>query len=167
MPGAGKSFLGKKLADELNYTFYDLDEVIERAHKMNIPDIFSKYGQEFFRNEESRLLDELLNDKDDFVLSTGGGAPCFHQNMEKINQKGLSIYLKVSISELLSRVTRKKDKRPLFMGKSDEEIENFLEDMIKAREVFYHQAIITQEKDFSDVKEVLMKVRQHLKEKSN
>ncbi|WP_215226321.1 shikimate kinase [Echinicola shivajiensis] len=143
MPGSGKSTLGKILAKQLNFDFYDLDEEIVKSEGMEIPKIFLTKGEGYFRRLETRVLSAILDKEDSFLLSTGGGAPCYNDNLERINQKGISVYLEVGVNELLQRLTKNEaDKRPMFQGLDTPEISQKLQDLLTEREEFYQKAKI-------------------------
>lgn len=140
MPGSGKTTLGKQLAKALNYSFVDMDEEIEKAERKSINEIFSKKGEEEFRDIEQDTLHEIATGKN-LVVSTGGGAPCFYDNMKFINNSGLSIFINVPAQELANRIV-KGNKRPMFLNKSIEEVEAEVSDKILSRLSFYNQAQI-------------------------
>jgi shikimate kinase len=121
MPGSGKSTLGKQLARKLGLAFVDLDHEIEKAENQRITEIFSNRGEDFFRQVESSFLKRWASSPEDFVMATGGGAPCFHKGMEVINNAGVSIFLNVTPNELLSR-TSKNIERPLLKGGAEEKL---------------------------------------------
>lgn len=104
MPGSGKSTLGKQLAESLQLPFVDLDAEIEKKESRSIKNIFSENGEVFFRLTESQTLRAWADSEKSFVMATGGGAPCFHQGIDTINATGTSIFLDVSIDELINRV---------------------------------------------------------------
>jgi shikimate kinase len=104
MPGSGKSTLGRPLAQAMNLPFVDLDKEIEKQEQSSIPEIFEKNGEDYFRLTESQILKQWSTSGKDYVLATGGGAPCFHQGIDIINQNGLSIFLDVPVEELLRRI---------------------------------------------------------------
>src|SRR5688500_4390100 len=112
MPGSGKSTLGLRIAEELQMTFVDLDREIEKREGRTVPQIFLEKGEDHFRQTESLLLNEWANADKSFVMATGGGAPCMFKGIDVINRTGLSIFLDVSIPELVSRLKSKTD-RPL------------------------------------------------------
>ena len=144
MPGSGKTTLGKSLATKLNYTFVDLDERIVHTEGMPISDIFTLKGEEYFRKLESSLL-KATSAEDNIVVATGGGAPCFYDNMEQINQMGISLLLQIPLAQLAKRVDPGKNKtqiRPLFAGKNEAQIVDTLEAMWQKRSPFYQQAHI-------------------------
>lgn len=139
--GCGKSTMGKELAQKLKLTFFDLDEHIEREKQKTISDIFATEGEDSFRNYEREALNHFF-EKENIVVATGGGAPCFFDNMEQINNQGVSIYLKLTAEELAHRLKRAKEARPIIKDKNDEELKGFIEDMLNHRNQFYTKAKI-------------------------
>ncbi len=137
--GSGKSTVGQRLARRLGYTFIDMDARLEEEHGMTINEIFKKHGENAFREMESRLLHELVALRD-IVVSTGGGLPCSGNNMELINQKGISIYLKMGPATLLNRLSRGKSRRPLIRHLSRAELDIFIHDKLREREPVYLRA---------------------------
>ena len=137
--GSGKSTTGKKLARLLGFTFFDTDRDITEKMGMSVNEIFDRLGEEIFRENETRVLKELIS-RDNLVVSTGGGLPCHGDNMEIINRNGLSIYLKVSASDLYSQLVDRKDKRPLIRDLSDTELKEFIENKLAEREPVYERA---------------------------
>jgi shikimate kinase len=143
MPGSGKTTLGREVAKGLGFRFYDLDHLIEEKAGVRIATIFSEKGEGFFRKLESEVLLSTLQKEEAFILSTGGGAPCFNGNMDTINEYTLSVYLEVPLSELLSRLTGGQiQKRPLFYGLETGEIVLKLKSMYELRHPFYEMAKI-------------------------
>ena len=108
--GSGKSRTGKMVATGLNLWFTDMDDVFEERYRISVLDFFEKYDETTFRNIERRLLQETVL-QEDSVIATGGGTPCFFDNMDFINRAGISIYLKPDLSMLLERlkIVRKRD----------------------------------------------------------
>jgi shikimate kinase len=137
--GSGKSTAGKKLANRLNYRFIDLDKYIEEKEKKSISEIFKTEKEEGFRMLEKKYLREL-NPEKETIISTGGGAPCFHENIDFMNQAGLTIYLKMNVDQLLFRLTQKNQNRPLLKGKSKEQMKLYIEELLKKRESCYKKA---------------------------
>ncbi|GAB3646696.1 shikimate kinase [Echinicola sediminis] len=143
MPGSGKSTLGKMSAKQLKFDFYDLDEEIVKEEGMEIPQIFMKKGEGYFRKLETKVLNQLLDRDSSFLLSTGGGAPCFNENMELINEKGISVFLEVSLSQILDRLTKAEaEKRPMFQGLDAGEIMLKLQNLMADRVGYYEKAKI-------------------------
>ncbi len=110
--GAGKSYWGKQLAAHWDLPFFDLDDVIMEAEGMPVADIFNTKGETYFRNLESKLLRELAADNDKFLISCGGGTPCFSDTMDFMNENGKTIWLNPSVPVMVERLQRKQHKRP-------------------------------------------------------
>ena len=137
--GAGKTTIGRTLARELGLEFYDLDWYVENRYRKRIPEIFAERGEEGFRAMERTMLHEVA-EFEDIVLSCGGGTPCFFDNMDFMNQRGETIYLKASPEVLQQHLRMGKSKRPLLEGKSPEELEAYIRDSLAQREPYYRQA---------------------------
>jgi len=137
--GCGKSTLGRKLASELNLTFIDLDSFLEEKYFKTIPQIFAEEGEDAFRKKERKVLEEVCG-FDDVILATGGGAPCFFDNMDLMNSAGFCVFLDVEISSLVNRLIHAKTERPLIKGKSPEELHEFIEGLLAKRRPFYEKA---------------------------
>ncbi len=143
LPGSGKSTFGKQLAQSLGFPYMDLDQGIEDYYALTIPDIFSRYGEGKFREWETESLKRLLTREESFVLATGGGAPCFNDNMDLINEKGISVYLDVPLEAISQRLKSSKiQNRPMFEGLDQGEIILKLKSLQAQREYFYNQAKI-------------------------
>jgi len=123
--GSGKTTVGKKLAGKLGYDFIDLDEMIEKKYRITINNIFNKFDENAFRLIEQETLTETFKLKNT-VISTGGGTPCFFNNMQLINKYGISVYLKMHKQSLYDRLINSKTKRPLLTEKTPNEILNYI-----------------------------------------
>lgn len=139
--GSGKTTWGKKLAAATGRVFIDLDQLISEVAGMSIPEYFKLYGEEQFRILEREVLQTLTTDKP-AIISTGGGAPCYFDNMEWMNQQGVTIYLQLTPKALLSRLNKQKsiDARPALKGLRDDALLAFIEEKLGDRESFYKQA---------------------------
>ena len=152
---SGKSSVGKKLSKKLSMSFIDLDEYIIEKEKMAISDIFKAKGEIYFRLIESTYLKEILLKKENFILSVGGGTPCYANNIEEINKNDtISIYLQASIPTLVKRLIKKKTKRPLIASLDDDKIPEFVAKHLFERRFFYDQAKITLKVDDKSKKKV-------------
>jgi len=141
--GSGKSFLGKELSKELKLPFIDLDDILEKKEGMKVSEIFTAKGEEYFRMLEAAALREQ-NTQKKFVMATGGGTPCFHDNMSFINQTGTSVFLNIPVSEIVKRLNGEQRKlRPLLANVPDDQLQATLEAMLQSRLQFYKQANIT------------------------
>lgn len=155
MMSSGKTTLGKKLARALNYQFVDLDKLIEKDQGMEISSIFSQRGETYFREIESRMLQETASQKG-IVLASGGGTPCFFDNMDTIRKMGISIFLDVPAEDLARRIENHgKDDRPILSGSTS--LVETLRHRIEDRLPYYTQADFTLkgEIDVSHLLEVL------------
>lgn len=137
--GSGKTTIGKQLAKNLNLQFVDLDLFIENRYRKSISTIFKEKGEEGFREIERKALQEVAG-FEDVIISTGGGLPCFFNNIHLMNQTGTTIYLKVSVEELTKRLNVCKHNRPLISDKTLEELKDFIELNLNKREEFYNKA---------------------------
>jgi shikimate kinase len=137
--GSGKTTIGKCLAKQLGLQFIDLDYFIENRYHKSIAQIFAEKGEVAFREMERNVLHEVIL-FEDTVVSTGGGVPCFFDNLEVINKNSTSIYLRTSPDELAKRLSVSKEKRPLIKDKSPEELKAFIASNLEIREAFYNQA---------------------------
>ena len=139
--GSGKSTLGRKIADRTGMNFIDLDKYIEERYFKTIPLIFGEEGEAGFREKEQNSLKEV-SQFENVVISTGGGTPCFFDNMQLMNKTGITIYISPDIETLAARIIKSKTERPLITGKSHGELLLFIEEALKIRSPFYQQAQI-------------------------
>ncbi len=138
--GAGKSRLGKRLAKALDRQFFDLDQLIEEKMNMVVSEVFNQFGEAYFRVLERDILHEYAQ-KDNLVLSCGGGAPCFHQNKSVMLQHGLVIYLEVAHDELVHRLWKNRLHRPLLAKMNNQEqLSAYIREHLAARMAYYRQA---------------------------
>ncbi len=137
--GSGKSHWGHIWALKHGYTFYDLDAEIESAFEMKVEEIFEKHGEDKFREMERYHLQKLENKKK-YLLSCGGGTPCFFDNLEWMKKQGEIIYLKASPEYILDRVMDETLKRPLLKEVNPSELLFFIEQKLKEREPVYLKA---------------------------
>ena len=162
--GAGKTTLGHALAKELGIQFIDLDNYIESRMRKSIAQIFAEKGEEEFRNIERRMLHEA-GEFENVVISTGGGTPCFFDNIEYMNNQGTTVFLDVPVERLFIRLSIARKKRPLIMNKSDEELRLFIAEQLEKRLPHYSKASQKFEADkLEDVKQVEMSVKNFLKQ---
>ena len=142
MPGSGKSTLSEFISEKLNLKRIDLDEEIVHFEKKSIEDIFRDSGEDYFREVERQMVEKACK-LDNAIISTGGGAPCFHNNIEMMNNAGTTIFLSVPVHTLVSRMQSFDSNRPMLNGKSTEELKKFLEQKIEERRAFYQKADLT------------------------
>ena len=138
--GSGKSHISKILSEKINFSLIDLDKEICKRNKLTIPEIFEKKGEIYFRKLERETLEEILATKENIVLSLGGGTPVYYNNMEIINNNSTSFFLRTSISTLIERISKQKEKRPLIANIPDEDLPEFIAKHLFERNQFYSKA---------------------------
>lgn len=140
--GSGKSTIGQTLANELNLSFVDLDHAIEKEIGMSIRDFFEASGELKFRRLENDVLKKVILENSSMILSTGGGTPCYGNNLELMKSalKTKVFYLKASIKTLSERLVSEKDTRPLIQAIGEEDLPEFIGKHLFERLNFYLQA---------------------------
>ncbi len=139
--GCGKSTIAKLLAEKGTLPYLDLDEIIEKRENSTVKKIFSDKGEIYFRKLEHNIFTELIKNQDSFILSLGGGTPCYANNHELLKGENVfSIYLKGSVSTLYERVKNENTQRPLIANKSTEEMKEFIAKNLFDRSFYYNQA---------------------------
>lgn len=137
--GAGKTTLGKAFARKLDMPFVDLDWYIEERLHKTVGELFTERGEAGFRELEKNMLHEVA-EFENVIISTGGGAPCFFDNMEFMNRVGKTVFLYVHPDVLFRRLRMAKQQRPILQGKEDEELKAFIIQTLEKRAPFYTQA---------------------------
>lgn len=161
--GSGKSAIAKKLSKSINMAVLDLDEIIEKNQKKSISELFSERGEVAFRKIEHQTLNEIVAKNESFVLSLGGGTPCYANNHLVLQRADvISIYLNTSIDELYNRLNEKKDKRPLLASKDADELKEFIAKHLFERSYFYNQAKHTLSTNAKSVDEVVSEIQKLL-----
>ncbi len=156
---SGKSSIGKRLSKSLDLQFIDLDDYIINKEKASINEIFKNKGEIYFRKIEHIYLKEILEKNTDFILSLGGGTPCYANNMnEIIKENRISIYLQSSVTKLSDRLIKKKSKRPLVASLADEKIPEFVAKHLFERRFFYEKAKFKVNIDNKSKKEVTKEI---------
>ena len=142
LPGAGKTTFGKKIAERLHAKFIDLDHEIINIEKKEISEIFKIEGEESFRLKEAQTLKKIKDSSSKTVVSCGGGTPCFNDNMDTINDLGISIYLEVPEEILVARLKGATTSRPLLQHKLEEELLQTLRHHLETRKPHYRRATL-------------------------
>lgn len=136
---SGKTWLGQELALATGLEFVDIDDLFENRFRITISDFFGKYGEELFRKLEHEILEGTL-ELGNVVIATGGGTPCFYNNMDLILSSGKSVYLRMDLTELIDRIQTIKKKRPLLMNLESSGLKDFVRDQLQEREQYYLKA---------------------------
>lgn len=137
--GSGKSTIGKYIANDMKWEFIDMDNYFEKKHNCTIKEYFAQYGEDQFRVAENEVVKELST-AENAVIATGGGAPCYYDNMDIMNSAGATIYINVEPEDLANRLSKAKSKRPLLADKSDEELLDYIKSKLGEREEHYRKA---------------------------
>jgi shikimate kinase len=139
--GSGKSTIGRKLANKLNFQFFDTDRMVEERFNLNEFEIYQKYGIELYRKTEKEII-HSLNDLKNVIIACGGDLPCYTDNMEKLNRIGKTIYIKMSPKSLAIRLFNARKKRISIQPylKKMEELEDFIENQLQIQEIIFNQA---------------------------
>jgi Shikimate kinase len=140
--GAGKSALAKRLAAKIGWSVIDLDVLFEERYCISISDFFEKYNESLFRKIESKIL-YSTKDMSNVVVATGGGTPCFNDNMDWMNQNGMTVFVYTSSESVAYRVKKSKKKRPLLKGLNDEELLDYIRKHYSERMPYYMKAQLT------------------------
>ncbi|MEO6916770.1 MAG: shikimate kinase [Chitinophagaceae bacterium] len=138
--GTGKSHWGALLSVKFAIPFFDLDTAIEEAEQMTIAMIFEIKGEEYFRYREKELLERLIADTPDVIISCGGGTPCFFNNIQLMRDKGMVIWLNTTLDVLINRLVKQKMSRPLIRNIADQDLADFITRKLSSRRIYYSQA---------------------------
>ena len=137
--GSGKTYWGKKWSQKSGLPFFDIDEIVEQGQEKTIAKIFAEDGEDHFRDLETTALRSFA-EKGSAIVSTGGGTPCYNDNITWMNKNGTCIYLKSSPENILKRLTSETEKRPLIKDLSTDELLFYITEKIKERDFFYREA---------------------------
>ena len=138
--GSGKTHWGQLLSQKLGIPFFDLDEQIVSHENKSISQLFAEQGEEYFRLVEKDTLHIITESHDSFVMATGGGTPCYFNNVEYMNRSGTSVWLNVPIDTLHQRLVKEKEKRPLIKELTDTQLRGFIGKKFSDRRIYYEQA---------------------------
>lgn len=151
---SGKSSVSRKLANRLGYQAFDTDDLFEEKYHISVQDFFDKYGEDYFRKFESEIL-KKTGEMHNVVVSTGGGTPCFFDNMQWMNENGTTVFVKISPMTAVNRLLTARRKRPLIYGKNEEELKQYVENHYNSRLPYYEQATFTVKGENVDLDEIM------------
>jgi shikimate kinase len=157
--GSGKTHWGKLLSQQMHLPFYDLDEEIVKTEKRSIQQIFHDKGEEYFRVKEHEVLEALAEDHEHVIISTGGGAPCFFNNIDFMKNQGKVIWLNTSVDILVHRLLKEKNTRPLIKNISDAELRSFIIKKLQGRKLYYEQADILLHEDTLSIESLVKTIQ--------
>ena len=161
--GSGKTLVSKELSILNNFKIFDLDTEISKQNNSSIAEIFKKKGEIFFRKIEKEVLEKILSTEKNIILSLGGGTPCYYNNIDSINEKTISVFLKTNVKTLAQRLSSEKDKRPLIQNISNEDLPEFIAKHLFERNPFYNQAKITINTDNLSAREIAEEILTQIK----
>ena len=156
--GSGKSYWGRKLSEKLNLPFFDLDEQVVSHEGKSISEIFTVHGEEYFRLQEKNTLHLLTESHDSFIMATGGGTPCYFNNIEYMHLSGTTIWINTSQDELFKRLILEKEKRPLISELTDEQLQGFISKKYSDRRIYYEQADMIIDDETLDLEKLIQKL---------
>lgn len=145
--GSGKTHWGRILSSKTGMAFFDLDQVITDDEKLTVQQIFATKGEEYFRFKEREVLEALVEDHQDLIVSCGGGTPCFFMNIDYMKLKGKVIWLSTPVNILVERLIKEKNHRPLIRNINDNELETFIRKKLQERKLYYEQADVRLEEN--------------------
>ena len=160
--GAGKSTLGKKLAKAIGNRFIDSDKEISKQQGVTISDLFNTKGEAYFRQLEKEFI-EQLDSNENYIVATGGGLPIYNDLMNKLNEKGITVYLRVKPSTLLLRLKEGQKKRPLIRTMNDEQLEKFISEKLLERESTYLKAQLIVDEPDQKIEQLIYLLHLHQK----
>ncbi len=155
--GAGKTTVARRLANHLGWEVADTDAMFEEKYRISICDFFNKYDEPLYRKLESEVLKSTA-DLENVVISTGGGTACYFDNMDWMNQHGLTVFLRISQKAVIDRLLHAKRKRPLAEGKTESELTEFVNRHYTERLPFYEQAKITVKAEDLDLENLIKQI---------
>ncbi|SJM93790.1 putative Shikimate kinase [Crenothrix polyspora] len=139
--GCGKSYWSKQLSRELKIPVCDIDDIIEDKYNAKIWEIFHAKGEDYFREIEYQVLQDLIRIKNDCIVSCGGGIPCYNNNMALMNVHGITLYLKASKEYVFNNLKRNRERRPLIAKLNDVELRSFIDIKLDERKSHYEKAM--------------------------
>lgn len=157
--GSGKSIVGLELAKKLKINHFDLDDLIEKSQNLTISEIFNQKGEIFFRKIEHETFKQKMLSQEDFVLSTGGGTPCYFNNHLLFDQENAKVvYLKASINTITQRLINEKNKRPLVQNLSNDELSEYIGKHLFERSFYYNKANFTISVDHKSINQIVNEI---------
>jgi shikimate kinase len=156
--GSGKTYCGKQLSLKLHIPFYDLDELIVTEIGKTINEIFAEEGEEYFRLKEKEILHTITESHETFIMACGGGAPCYFNNIEYMNESGVTVWMNTPVDILYERLLKEKENRPLLKHLSDEQLKGFIIKKFSDRKMYYEQAAIRIDDDRLSTEVLIQKI---------
>lgn len=159
--GSGKTYWGKLLSIKLQLPFKDLDTVIVGKENKSVAEIFADKGEEYFRYQEKEVLEQIIQEQDSFILSCGGGTPCFFNNIEIMKKNGKVVWLNTAIDVLKERLLKERMSRPLIREIDDAELKRYIIRKLSERRMYYEQADVMVNEESISLERLIQLVLQH------
>ncbi len=156
--GSGKSHWGQLLSQKLGLHFFDLDQQVTEIAGKSIPEIFATEGEEKFRLLEKDSLHIISESHESFVMACGGGTPCYFNNIDYMNQSGITVWINTPLDELFRRLIKEKPNRPLISELKDDQLKNFISKKYSDRRIFYEQASTTIDEEPIEIQHLIDKI---------
>jgi shikimate kinase len=156
--GSGKTYCGKQLSGKLHIPFYDLDELIVTEKGKTINEIFAEDGEEYFRLKEKEILHTITESQETFIMACGGGTPCYFNNIEYMNESGVTVWMNTPVDILHERLLKEKENRPLLKELSNEQLKSFIIKKFADRKIYYEQAAIRIDDDQLSTESLIQKI---------
>ncbi|MBI1343647.1 MAG: shikimate kinase [Terrimonas sp.] len=156
--GSGKTFRGRQLSQKLGIPFFDLDEQVVNQEGISVKRIFEEKGEEYFRMAEKEALHIITESHDAFVMATGGGTPCYFNNIEYMKKSGTTVWINTPHETLFNRLIREKEERPLLNRLSDEQLRSFIIKKYADRKIYYEQSALNIDDENTTLEELTEKI---------
>jgi shikimate kinase len=141
--GSGKTHWGQQLSRKLALPFFDTDEQIVNSESRSINEIFTTFGEEYFRFKEKEILHILTESHSSFVMACGGGSPCYFNNIDYMNRAGTTVWINTPLNVLFQRLIHEKEQRPLLKELTEAQLKSFIVKKFADRKIYYEQAEVT------------------------
>jgi shikimate kinase len=156
--GSGKTYWGRQVSEKLRIPFFDLDEQIESYEGKAINEIFAEKGEEYFRLLETDTLHIITESHESFVMATGGGTPCYFNNIEYMKNEGTTVWINTPVEILFERLLKEKEKRPLIKNLDDAQLKSFIIKKFSDRKIYYEQADMIVDESEKSMEKILDKL---------
>ncbi|HLZ86191.1 MAG TPA: shikimate kinase [Puia sp.] len=153
--GSGKTHWGQRLAEKLQLPFYDLDSLIIEKENKSVAGIFEENGEEYFRFLEKETLESTTDQQESFILSCGGGTPCFFNNIEFMKKNGKVVWLNTAVDVLRQRLQRERMSRPLIADVTEDDLQRYIIRKLSERRMYYQQADVTVSEEHTNLDELI------------
>lgn len=156
--GSGKSYWGRQLSEKLILPFFDLDKQIESNEGKSINQLFEEKGEENFRLLEKETLHMITESHESFIIATGGGTPCYFNNIDYMNNAGITVWINTPVEILFERLLKEKSNRPLIKDLNDDQLKGFILKKYADRKIYYEQSRITIEEENKTLEKIVEKL---------